>query len=87
MDHQVVGYDASYYCYIRSRAWADDIYYTFFVEDPMNDTEGRRYRHGVLAKGGSQDTAKILEDYLGRKPSTVAFFSALGLDVYPSSST
>ena len=33
----------------------------------------------VLEKGGSQDEMKTLEDFLGRKPSTEAFYRELGL--------
>ena len=45
----------------------------------MNEKEGRRYRHMVLEKGGSQEEMKTLEDFLGRKPSTEAFYKDLGL--------
>jgi len=33
----------------------------------------------VLEKGGSQDEMKTLEDFLGRPPSTEAFYRELGL--------
>jgi metallopeptidase MepB len=45
----------------------------------MNEKEGRRYRHMVLEKGGSQDEMKTLVDFLGRKPSSDAFYRELGL--------
>ncbi len=45
----------------------------------MNGKEGRRYRHAVLERGGSQEEMKSLEDFLGRKPSTEAFYKELGL--------
>lgn len=45
----------------------------------MNAAEGRRYRHMVLEKGGSQDEMLTLEQFLGRKPSTEAFYRELGL--------
>lgn len=45
----------------------------------MDRKEGRRYRHMVLEKGGSQDEMKTLVDFLGRKPSTEAFYQELGL--------
>jgi len=51
----------------------------------MSAKEGRRYRHMVLEKGGSQDEMKTLEDFLGRKPSTEAFYRELGLEVRGSS--
>ena len=46
----------------------------------MNGSEGRRYRHAVLEKGGSQDEMKSLVDFLGRKPSSEAFYRELGLE-------
>lgn len=46
----------------------------------MNGKEGRRYRHTVLERGGSQEEMKTLEDFLGRKPSTEAFYKELGID-------
>ena len=55
------------------------MFYTVFKKDPMNGKEGRRYRHTVLEPGGSQDEMKTLEDFLGRKPSTEAFYKELGI--------
>jgi metallopeptidase MepB len=55
------------------------MFHTVFAKDPMNGNEGRRYRHMVLEKGGSQDEMKTLEDFLGRPPSTDAFYEELGL--------
>ena len=45
----------------------------------MNATEGRRYRHTVLEKGGSIDALDLLREFLGREPSTEAFYRELGL--------
>ena len=45
----------------------------------MNKSQGRRYRHMVLEKGGSQDEMKTLVDFLGREPNSDAFYSELGL--------
>ena len=53
--------------------------YSVFKKDPMDGKEGRRYRHMVLEKGGSQEEMKTLEDFLGRKPSSDAFYQELGL--------
>ena len=52
------------------------MFYTVFKADPMNGKEGRRYRHTVLEKGGSKEEMEILEDFLGRKPSTESFYKA-----------
>jgi metallopeptidase MepB len=78
--HLIGGYDAGYYGYLSSQVYSADIWYTSFKNDPMNGKEGRRYRHTVLERGGSQEEMQTLEDFLGRKPSTEAFYEELGLD-------
>lgn len=55
------------------------MFYTVFKKDPMDPKEGRRYRHTVLERGGSQDEMKTLIDFLGREPKTDAFYEELGL--------
>lgn len=77
--HLIGGYDAGYYGYLSSQVYSTDMFYSVFKKDPMNKAEGRRYRHMVLEKGGSQEEMKTLEDFLGRKPSTEAFYRELGL--------
>jgi len=77
--HLIGGYDAGYYGYLSSQVYSADMFQSVFKKDPMNGTEGRRYRHTVLERGGSQDEMQTLEDFLGRKPSTEAFYSELGL--------
>jgi metallopeptidase MepB len=62
-----------------SQVYSTDMFYTVFKADPMNRKEGRRYRHSVLEKGGSQDEMKTLVDFLGREPKTDAFYEELGL--------
>lgn len=77
--HLIGGYDAGYYGYLSSQVYSTDMFYSVFKKDPMSKTEGRRYRHMVLEKGGSQEEMKTLEDFLGRPPSTKAFYEDLGL--------
>jgi metallopeptidase MepB len=55
------------------------MFYTAFEADPLNGKEGRRYRHTVLERGGSQEEMTTLEQFLGRKPSNDAFYKDLGL--------
>ena len=45
----------------------------------MDGKEGRRYRHLVLEKGGSQDEMETLKQFLGREPNGDAFYRELGL--------
>jgi metallopeptidase MepB len=55
------------------------MFYSVFKANPMNAIEGRRYRHTVLEKGGSQDEMKTLVEFLGREPKPDAFYEELGL--------
>lgn len=74
------GYDSGYYGYLSSQVYSADMYFSVFAKDPMNPEEGRRYRKMVLQKGGSQDEMTTLENFLGRKPSSDAFYKELGLE-------
>src|SRR5947207_93254 len=65
--------------YLWSLVFATDMFYTVFKQNPMDGLAGRRYRHTVLEKGGSQDEMGNLEEFLGRKPNTEAFYKELGL--------
>lgn len=77
--HLIGGYDAGYYGYLSSEVFSTDMFHTIFKKDPMNGKEGRRYRHTVLERGGSQDEMETLKQFLGRAPSTDAFYAELGL--------
>ncbi|KAI0999875.1 Saccharolysin [Podosphaera aphanis] len=78
--HLIGGYDAGYYGYLSSQVYSTDMFYSVFKKNPMDGKEGRRYRHLVLEKGGSQEEMKTLEEFLGRKPSTEAFYKELGIE-------
>ena len=69
----------SYYGYLSSQVYSTDMFYSVFKDDPMNAKEGRRYRHTVLERGGSKEEMEILEEFLGRRPSTEAFYKELGI--------
>ncbi|KAI0549329.1 Metalloprotease [Xylaria curta] len=77
--HLIGGYDAGYYGYLSSEVYSADMFHSSFKKDPMNGKEGRRYRHTVLERGGSQDEMETLKQFLGRPPSTEAFYAELGL--------
>ncbi|EXJ90594.1 thimet oligopeptidase [Capronia coronata CBS 617.96] len=77
--HLMGGYDAGYYGYLSSQVYSTDMFYSVFKKNPMDPKEGRRYRHTVLEKGGSQDEMTTLIDFLGREPKTDAFYEELGI--------
>lgn len=62
-----------------SQVFSLDMFHSFFKKDPMDGKEGRRYRELVLGRGGSQEELQTLKDFLGREPSTEAFYKELGL--------
>ncbi|OAQ58339.1 metallopeptidase MepB [Pochonia chlamydosporia 170] len=77
--HLMSGYDAGLYGYLYSNVYSTDMFNTVFGKDPMNETQGRRYRHTVLEYGGSRDELVSLEEFLGRKPNSEAFYQNLGI--------
>ncbi|KAG5950052.1 hypothetical protein E4U53_005523 [Claviceps sorghi] len=77
--HYTGGYDAGYYGYLYSSVFSLDMFHSFFKEDPWNGTVGRRYRELVLQRGASQEELQTLREFLGRDPSSEAFYQELGL--------
>lgn len=78
--HIMGGYDAGYYGYLSSQVYSTDMFYSVFAKDPMDGKEGRRYRHEVLNWGGARDEMSSLKAFLGREPSSDAFYRELGLE-------
>ncbi|KAF4335939.1 thimet oligopeptidase [Fusarium beomiforme] len=77
--HFIGGYDAGYYGYLYSEVFSLDMFHSFFAKNPMDGKEGRRYRHTVLERGGSIPELEFLKEFLGREPSSEAFYKELGL--------
>ncbi|GMM38680.1 metalloendopeptidase [Saccharomycopsis crataegensis] len=78
--HMMGGYAAGYYGYLYSEVFATDMYYTLFKEDPMNTTNGIRYRDTILKRGGSRDDLDNLKELLGREPNSDAFLQEIGIN-------
>ena len=77
--HLIGGYDAGYYGYLSSQVYSMDMFDSVFKKNPMDGKEGRRYRRTVLEKGGSRDEMESLVEFLGREPSSDAFYKELGI--------
>ncbi|KAB5540212.1 hypothetical protein GE09DRAFT_1205660 [Coniochaeta sp. 2T2.1] len=78
--HLFSGNDAGMYSYLWSKVLAMDMFDTFFKHNALDYKEGRRYRHLILEKGGSQDEMATLVEFLGREPTPDAFYRSLGLE-------
>jgi Zn-dependent oligopeptidase len=73
------GYDASYYGYMWSEVFGDDMFSKFEQVGVTNPEVGMAYREAVLAKGGTVDGDQLLRDFLGREPNNEAFLRKLGI--------
>ncbi|MEN9865742.1 MAG: hypothetical protein RL748_1332 [Pseudomonadota bacterium] len=74
--HIMSGYGAGYYGYMWSEVLALDML-SRYGENVMDTKIGARYRSKILARGGEQHPAKLVQAFLGRKPSPDAFFKEI----------
>jgi thimet oligopeptidase len=74
------GYSAMYYTYMWSLVIAKDLFGEFAANGLYDEATARRYREEVLAPGGSQDAAVLVEDFLGRPYTLDAFAEWLNPD-------
>jgi thimet oligopeptidase len=77
--HLLGGYEASYYGYMWSEVFGDDMFSRFEDEGVTDPKVGMDYRKKVLEVGGSADAEDILRDFLGREPDNSAFLRKLGV--------
>ena len=74
--HLMGGYAAGYYGYLWSEVMALDML-SAFQGRLMDPATGRRYRELILSRGGEVAPLAMVEAFLGRKPSTEAFFAEI----------
>lgn len=67
------GYSASYDTYMWSQTIAVALFSRFGQEGIRNPAVARAYRESVLAPGGSRPAAGLVEDFLDKPPSLVAY--------------
>lgn len=60
-------YAGTYYAYQWCLVYAEDVFYSAFVDDPFSSEVGMRFRTQVLQPGGARDLKRILEEFLGRE--------------------
>ena len=69
------GYGSGYYTYMWSLVIAKDLFSAFDRANMFDPTVAGRYRDRILARGGQQDAADLVEDFLGR-PYTFDAYAA-----------
>jgi len=75
----LMGYGASYYGYLWSQVYALDLFDTIKKVGLLDPEIGARYANIILASGGSRHPHDLLVEFLGRQPSSDAFFKELGI--------
>lgn len=75
----LMGYNAKYYGYLWARVFAYDIFAEIKKHGLLDPGIGKKYIETILAKGGSVDPNNLLENFLGRAPTSAAFFANTGL--------
>ena len=76
--HPMMGYDAGYYSYIWSEAFASDLFSEFENHGTSNNKIidpilGEKYRETILSPCAMLDGDSMLKNFLGRKASNHAF--------------
>ena len=74
----LTGYGAQYYGYLWSKVFALDLF-EYIKKHTISPEIGARYRDMVIGKGGSKDPLELLRDFLGREPTSDAFFKDMGI--------
>lgn len=74
--HLLSGYAAGYYGYMWSQVLALDML-SAFDGKLMNPAVGQRYRQSILASGGQRPPQALVEAFLGRQPSSDAFYAEI----------
>jgi len=77
--HIMGGYDAGYYGYLWSKAYAQDLFTRFEKDGVMSRSTGMAYRHEILEPGGSREPDALLQSFLGRPLNYDAFYRNLGI--------
>jgi thimet oligopeptidase len=74
--HIASGYAAGYYGYMWSQVLALDML-TPFEKDMLDPRVGKRYLETLLSQGGQEEESVMVRRFLGRQPSSDAFFAEI----------
>lgn len=75
-EHIASNYAAGYYGYMWSQVLALDML-SAFSKDMLDPAVGRRYRETILSQGGQVEETEMVRKFLGREPSSDAFFAEI----------
>ena len=73
------GYGASYYGYLWSKVYAQDMFSRFEENGILDKETGQRYRDIILAQGSTKPEIELVKEFLEREPNNQAFLRSLGL--------
>jgi thimet oligopeptidase len=74
--HIASNYAAGYYGYMWSEVLALDML-SAFGKDLLDPKVGARYREKILSQGGQREEIDMVRDFLGREPSSDAFYAEI----------
>ena len=69
----LTGYSSNYYTYVLDKVIALDFFAQFDAKNLLGGPAGMRYRHSVLAPGGSKAAEQLVRDFLGRDTNLDAY--------------
>lgn len=72
-------YGPTYYGYLWSEVYAQDVFQEIKKEGLLNPRIGTRYRQEILEKGGAIDPSILLKNFLKREPNQQAFIKSLDI--------
>jgi thimet oligopeptidase len=81
--HLMSGYEGSYYGYLWSKVYAQDMFTAFQAGGLESPVVGARYRNEILAPARSREPDVSVRAFLGRPMSPRAFYHELGIATPP----
>ncbi len=73
------GYAAGYYAYAWTAVLAADTFAWFNEHGGMTAENGKKYRDGILSRGGTEDAHKMYVDFRGKEPTVEPLLEHRGL--------